>query len=480
MSEIRITIPDESAMADLGAAMARVIRAGDRIGLAGDLGAGKTTLTRALLKSLADDPALEVSSPTFTLVHFYDLVVPVRHVDLYRVDDDAAEEELGLGEPDAAEIIEWPRTPLPITVRIDFGATENARIVTVEGPDVWVDALSRARVIHRFVASAGFGKATRTPVKSDASTRRYERLTRPGESAILMDAPVFTPAPDSYALSARLADGNLDAFLAVGAYLCGRGLSVPKARAVDRTEGLLLLEDFGDDKIAVDGQAVEARYAAAVDALVALHTSSDAAQSQETLTGPPPHTPPRFDADLAAVEVALFPQWVLRTEPDAAFLALWREAIDGLSRADDQLALRDFHSPNLLWLPDRPGVAQVGVIDYQDAMIAPAAYDVVSLAQDARVSVPREVQARLVARYLRARPEVDPDTFMTAYHVLGAQRATRVLGVFRRLADRDHKPQYLPHIPRLQRALAENLTAVPQLSPLREWYVRHTDILEGP
>jgi aminoglycoside/choline kinase family phosphotransferase len=179
------------------------------------------------------------------------------------------------------------------------------------------------------------------------------------------------------------------------------------------------------------------------------------------------------------MEVALFPEWYARTPPDPAFEALWRDVIGRLPREADRLALRDYHSPNLLWLPDRQGIARIGVIDYQDAMIAPAAYDVVSLAQDARVDVPDDLEAAILARYLAGRPGLDGDAFLTAYRVLGAERATRILGVFRRLNDRDGKPQYLPHLPRLRRALARNLAAEPLLAPLRDWFARHSTVLDG-
>ena len=474
MSALVLDLPDEAAMAALGAAVARVIAPGDRIGLSGDLGAGKTTLARAILRALADDPALEVPSPTFTIVQEYALPVPVRHVDLYRVEDEADVAELGLGEADAAELVEWPRTPLPVTVAIAFGPGEEGRTVTVTGPAGWLARLSRALATVRFLAAAGWGAARRVPLRMDASTRRYERLARDGETAILMDAPAFRPEPGSYPVRARLADGDMDAFLAVGALLRDRGLSAPATIAADTARGFLLMEDLGDDRIAPGGLMIEERYAAAMDALAVFH----AERPPHPLPGPPPHTPPRFDADLAAVEVALFPEWYLRTPPDPDFVALWREAIDALPRGDDHLALRDYHSPNCMWLPDRAGVARVGLIDYQDAMIAPAAYDVVSLAQDARVDVPDDAEARLLARYLAARPNLDAAAFMTAYRILGAQRATRILGVFRRLNDRDGKPQYLPHLPRLRRHLAKNLAAEPRLAALADWFARNTTVLE--
>jgi hypothetical protein len=290
-----------------------------------------------------------------------------------------------------------------------------------------------------------------------------------------MDAPAFEQEPHSYAARARLADGNPDAFVAVGMLLLSRGLSAPRVFVADRQDGIILLEDLGDETIAPGGVVDEERYSAAIDALAAFH----AEPVPFPLEPPFAYAPPRFDEDLAAVEVALFPQWFLGTEPETQFLELWRTAIATLPREDDHLALRDYHSPNLFWLKDREGLARVGIIDYQDAMIAPAAYDVVSLTQDARVDVPPDAETRLLERYLAARPGIDRSAFMQAYHVLGAQRATRVLGVFRRLNDRDGKPQYLPHLPRLARLLARNLEAEPSLSALRDWYAGRTAVLEG-
>lgn len=480
-----VTIADETKMAALGAALARVIARGDRIALVGDLGAGKTTLARAVLRALADDLDLEVPSPTFTIVQAYDLAIPVRHVDLYRVGDAAELAELGLGEGDAAELVEWPREPLPVTVTIGFGDGETGRTVTFDAPPEWLARLDRHLALARFLDAAGWGAASRWDIAGDASTRRYERLAG-DRTAILMDAPVYTPGPGSYAVRARLADGNMNAFLAVGALLRERGLSAPAPLAADLSRGFLLLEDLGDLKIADAGRAIPERYLAAAAALAAFH----AEPAPAPLPGPvlaafagavpvpaprAPHAPPRFDADLAAMEVALFPEWYARTPPDPEFVSLWRAAIEALPRDDDRLALRDYHSPNLLWLPEREGIARVGVIDYQDAMIAPAAYDVVSLAQDARVDVPDDLEAAIVERYLAGRPGLDRDAFLRAYHVLGAERATRILGVFRRLNDRDGKPQYLPHLPRLRRALGKNL-GHPALAELRGWFDRNAPL----
>src|SRR6202044_2986384 len=151
--------------------------------------------------------------------------------------------------------------------------------------------------------------------------------------------------------------------------------------------------------------------------------------------------------------------------------------LDPALKAFPTWVLRDYHSPNLLWLPQRQGFAQIGLLDFQDALIGPAAYDVASILQDARVDMPETLEITLLGQYVRARQsqsaehggDFDPAGFMQLYATLAAQRATKILGIFARLDRRDGKPQYLRQKPRiwnyLQRALAH-----PALGMLADWY----------
>jgi hypothetical protein len=136
--------------------------------------------------------------------------------------------------------------------------------------------------------------------------------------------------------------------------------------------------------------------------------------------------------------------------------------------------LRDFHSPNLLWLDGRDGIAQVGILDFQDAVIGPFAYDLASLLQDARVDVPEELEIALYGRYVQARRDADKnfdaDAFARLYATVAAQRATKILGIFARLDQRDNKPQYLQHLPRVFACLRRALTH-PDLAGLKDWYL---------
>jgi hypothetical protein len=183
------------------------------------------------------------------------------------------------------------------------------------------------------------------------------------------------------------------------------------------------------------------------------------------------------------VEIGLMPEWYLPdrgAEPTeqvrAEFVAMWRELLDKTAAAPRTWVIRDFHSPNLIWLDERNDIAKVGIIDFQDAVLGPAAYDLVSLLQDARIDVPEQIELSLLTRYIKARrasdESFDPAQFAELYAVMSAQRNTRLLGTFARLNRRDGKPQYLRHQPRIWTYLNRSL-AHPALSAFREWYAAH-------
>jgi hypothetical protein len=196
------------------------------------------------------------------------------------------------------------------------------------------------------------------------------------------------------------------------------------------------------------------------------------------------HRVPDYDVRALQIEIELLADWywawLLGTPvPDAArkeFISLWQPVLQRLACEPSTLVLRDYHSPNLMWMPDSgsgEAASSVGLIDFQDAVNGHPAYDLVSLLQDARLDVPEDVERRLYAHYvalMTARePGFDAHDFGFAYAALGAQRNTKILGIFARLARRDHKPQYLRHMPRIWRYLARDL-AHPQLGALRAWY----------
>jgi hypothetical protein len=193
---------------------------------------------------------------------------------------------------------------------------------------------------------------------------------------------------------------------------------------------------------------------------------------------------PRRDRAAFEIEIELLLDWLwpeLKGEPApqavrAEFRAVWRPVLDRLLALPGGWFLRDYHSPNLIWLPEREGVARVGILDFQDALNEHFAFDLVALLQDARVDVPEELERELCDYYcgqVAARePGFDRTRFAEAYADFGVQRNTRLLGLWARLLRRDGKPHYLQHLPRTWGYLARNLRKV-TLAPLADWYQRH-------
>ena len=493
-----VTLANEQATARMAIDLTTVLKAGDLITLSGDLGAGKSAFARALIRHLAEDPTMEVPSPSFTLVQTYALPrFTVVHVDLYRVGHQSELAELGVDEAaeNAVVLLEWPdraADALPADrLDIAFGLAPqlgpNQRQVALTAHGAFVPRLERFLAIRSFLAAEGLGDAQRTHLQGDASTRAYERIAQAGRKLILMNAPRRPDGPPvrhglPYSQIAHLAE-DVKPFVAMARALRDRGLSAPQVHAANLTDGLLLLEDLGAEPVvAGDPPApIEERYAVAVDVLVEIHRQ----QVAFTLPVAPrvDHTLPPYDIDAFLIEAELLLDWYIPhrggTVTDAArneFIALWRDALAYAGTVTPTWVLRDFHSPNLLWLPEREGLKRIGLLDFQDALMGPAPYDLVSLLQDARVDVPDTMEIALIGRYVKARLSSDPDfastAFVELYVTLGAQRATKILGIFARLDKRDGKPQYLRHLPRIWRYLRRSMVH-PSMSDLKSWYDTH-------
>jgi hypothetical protein len=305
--------------------------------------------------------------------------------------------------------------------------------------------------IDAFLAAHGWGSAARHALAGDASNRRYLRLKQPdGTRAVMMDAP-----PER--------GEDVRPFTAIARHLSALGLSAPAILAEDTQTGLLLLEDLGDALYARvlerDPAQEPLLYRAATDLLVELHRHAPPADLA-------PYAPPLM-ADLAALALDWYRHGATG-EKDMALRARFCAEIEthlaALPETDSVLIQRDYHAENLLWLPDRAGVARVGLLDFQDAMRGHPAYDLVSLLQDARRDVTPETARAMLDHYIAA-TGADADAFTTAFHWLGAQRNLRILGVFARLSLRDGKPHYVALIPRVWAHLQTDLRH-PALAPL--------------
>jgi N-acetylmuramate 1-kinase len=488
-----VALANETATAQLMADLALLVGPGDVITLSGDLGAGKTAAARAMIRYLASDDALEVPSPTFTLAQSYDSPFPIVHADLYRINDASELEEIGLSPlPEGTlALIEWPerapdalpqdRIDIAFSHRPMFGSSARAAELTGHGKAA--AQVERLKALRALLETSGMLEAQRERMPGDASTRSYARLHLDGTS-ILMNSPRRPDGPaiydgKSYSAAVHLAE-DVKPFVAIANGLRARGLSAPAIRHHDLDSGFLITEDFGQAGV-VEGdppQPIVERYEAATDMLAALH--------RETLPDILPLTPqltyaiPVFDTEALLVEMGLMLEWYMPdrgVEPSQElrdeFVAMWRELLKKPAAADRTWVIRDFHSPNIIWLGDRSGILRVGIIDFQDAVLGPAAYDLVSLLQDARIDVPEALELTLLTRYIKARraadSQFDPAGFAELYAIMSAQRNTRLLGTFARLNRRDGKPQYLRHQPRIWTYLTRSL-AHPALAGFRAWY----------
>lgn len=501
MSFHQLAALSEADFARLADEIAFFLQPGDLIALEGELGAGKTTFARALIRSLTGDASLEVPSPTFTLVQTYETPrFEVAHLDLYRLSDPNELDELGLeaARGRGVVIVEWPErggervtSAERLTLRFKDAASADSRDVMLTATPSMAGRLQRFLAIRRFLADSGWGAVdTRVSYfQGDASPRRYARLVASdGTSAILMDSPARPDGPairsgKSYSAIAHLAE-DVRPFVAISAALRERGFAAPRIQAADIDNGLLVTDDLGDRVYSgevVRGADQARLWREATDVLVALRQ----APPSECLTfSGGDYVLPIADQGVLEIETELLLDWYWPaangSAPDAearqSFREIWQDIFARVLAGPKGWLLRDYHSPNLMELDGDVSHSRVGIIDFQDAMIGPQAYDLVSLLQDARVDVLHQLETELfehyVARVMTEDPEFDATKFRFAYAALGAQRNTKILGIFARLAMRDGKRQYLVHIPRIWGYLERDLKH-PDLNALAAWYDRH-------
>lgn len=493
---MQFTIPlaSDADTQRLGEDLALALKPGDVLALSGDLGAGKSTLARALLRALADDPELEVPSPTFTLVQSYDLRIPASHFDFYRLSGPEELDELGLDETlsDGIALVEWPERAadaLPLSrIHLTLKQDGSGRLANIVAEGSQALRIARTLAIRAFLERRGMSKAVRRYLTGDASVRAYEYLPlENGSRLILMDwprPPKGPPVHDGkpYAEVAHIAQDPWP-FIALSQALGEAGFSVPQVIAADCENGILLLDDLGSEGILDNtGAPIETRYREAAQALATLHGRPFAREIhvKRPDTGSHTHIIPDFDRVPMLMEVRLLIDWYLphRLGREASdlerqnYIAIWEELVTEIGKGEKSLLMRDVHSPNILWQESQYGIRRVGFIDFQDSMIGPSAYDVASLIRDARVSIPPAMTERLLQAYIDNRNTdllFDADRFRKDIAFLSAQRNCKLAGLWVRLMKRDGKPGYMKHMPRTIAYLEEALTHE-ALAPLRDWF----------
>ena len=358
--------------------------------------------------------------------------------------------------------------------------------------------MMREQLTVKFLQDNGWDDAQRTPFPGDASSRTYERLTRGDEKAVLMNAP-FIPYKDPYSIAAKLAGSDPNAFICLATALTRQGFSAPHVLAADMDNGFMLLEDLGADLFSQvltrdPGQEKEL-YTHAVDCLAAIYRSSFSEQmpARRAHFGAKWHVR-TYDAQALQIEADLFLQWyvpefgsTVNETAKTLWYVVWAEAfghLDGHGHGHGHglahgLALRDFHADNLFWLPKREASSKIGLIDFQDALVAHPSYDLVSLLEDARRDVDLALVDGLISRFCEQAGIEDDDKFRTAYAVQAAQRNAKILGIFVRLARRDGKQAYLDMIPRVAAHFTRDISH-PALAKIYQWVrIYAPAVLEG-
>ena len=485
-----------SAMEAFARELSLWARPGLAIHLSGDLGAGKSAFARAFIRGLApDDKEFDIPSPSFSLVQSYDaLRVPVVHADLYRISSPAEVAELGLEEflTKSLMIIEWPeKLPenfSPDHLKISFTGSGDTRDLKLEAAGMWIDVLKRDETVKGFVNRSEVAGGTRYHFEGDASARRYERVAGNAAALLLMDMPSRPDGPvvkngKPYSAIAHLAEG-ISAVVAINDYLFNLDYSVPQIYAADIKHGMALIESLGDrvfSRMMARSEDMGEPMKAAVDVLADM--AAREWPSTVPVRGGTEHHIAPYDLEAMLIEVDLLPSWFWPLQKKSApgddvkleFSAIWQTLLTSIGSYKPVWTLRDYHSPNLLWLPEREGLRRVGIIDTQDCVMGHPAYDLVSMLQDARVDIDFKRADELFDYYCGLRSvqgQFDAREFSRVFAILGAQRATKILGIFARLFKRDGKPIYLNHIPRVSRYLRRNLEH-PDLAILKSWYDRN-------
>ena len=362
-------------------------------------------------------------SPSFSLLQTYDNTrIPAAHADLYRLQrpDEAA--ELGLYEwiKSHLVLIEWPHNALSAlsvdTLKLTFTGKGDERSIHMEAGGAWAAALIRNAEIEHFLARQGVPLASRSFFEGDASSRRYEMVQGKDRPHLLMDMPDRPDGPPvrdgkPYSAIAHLAEG-ITAARAVNEQLVKMGYSAPRFLCCDEKQGLGLIEYLGDrvyGRMLLAGEDMSEPLLAAVELLADMAGRSW--PHEVALADGVTHIMPPYDQQAQLIEVDLLPTWFhshvhgkpAPAELNESFEEIWRKILPHAVAAAPVWVLRDFHSPNLLWMPERVGIQRVGIIDTQDALLGHPAYDLASVLQDARVDIDVAAADRLYAAYVARR-----------------------------------------------------------------------------
>ncbi|WP_332065255.1 tRNA (adenosine(37)-N6)-threonylcarbamoyltransferase complex ATPase subunit type 1 TsaE [Bartonella sp. CB189] len=468
--------------------LALALKPGDLVTLQGDIGTGKSTFARAIIRALANDDTMDIPSPTFTLAQSYQLPqFEIIHTDLYRLSTAEEIDELGLHEAREQNIllVEWPEKSAGLLGSVTFAITLEyegfGRHVTLTSTEYSLKRLQRSFEIRTFLTTHGRHNVHRHFLAGDASERTYELLDNGHHQEILMNAPTMQMKQHSDISDTTMAHlaKDIRQFVGINQLILDNGFSAPRIFVKDFEKGLLILEDLGREGLTDQiGNPIEERYIACSELLASFHQKSWSFEKQFATFF---LKIPSYDYQTMQSELSLLLDWylpfqtkkTLSEQQRKAFFTLWQPYLNSLTQGESTLVMRDYHSPNILWRANKEGTSRIGLIDFQDGLKGPTAYDLVSLAQDARLFISSTLEEKILNAYCTARHQeprpFDEYQLRKLYIFAGAQRISKVLGIFVRLHQRDGKSSYLKHLPHLQDYLARNLSH-PTLAPLQHFY----------
>ena len=429
--------------------------------LNGQIGAGKTTLAKLIIQELTQTPLEDIVSPTFNLYHTYNRDnLEIAHYDFYRIESEIELLEIDLNESltDKICIIEWAdkfRDLLPKDrIEIFIKCKKNERVYRINPLGKFREVVSNRAKIENYLGGLDINFTELQRLPGDASKRNYYRVMSPDNTMILMDATQESNIKSKTGLS-----NGIDDFIKIQKYLDSIDVRVPKLIVRNGIDNILLEEDLGGYSYAdmLTKENYQKLYNPAIKTLIHI---SNINHPKNISTDSNPHYLKEFDLDVYLNEAEIFIDYYwpfihgkqCNADKKQEFTNVMGEVYSNLTD-DKTLMLRDFHSPNLLFLENENGFRKCAVIDFQDALFGHPLYDLVSLTNDARISIDEHQEKYLIDLYKKDFPfnnfQFDSLSFIEQYHILGVQRSIKILGIFARLAILETNQNYLVHMPRV-------------------------------
>jgi len=307
--------------------------------------------------------------------------------------------------------------------------------------------------VINFLEKNNLNKLSLTTLKNDASKRKYYRFNNYKKDALLMDS--------------SLEKKTISNFILISKWLIKKNFSAPSIYLIDKTHGLLLLEDFGLTKFSIILKNNKNKklyyYKKAIDALIRLSKQK-----------PPSFLKP-YDKKAYIKELNIFIVWHFKYKKNNKGINEWNLIWENLLKKIDKnytsIVLRDFHIDNIFYLAKRKKIKDIGLIDYQDALIGHPSYDLVSLLQDVRTYISQKDQKYLYNYYV-SKKKYNLKEFRKTYLILGTQRLIKIIGIFKRLNIQESNNTYMKFLPRTFKLLSENLKD-PIFNDLKDWMERY-------